>query len=588
MSYIISLFLAFGLNSLAFSSTLRHCMVAKGNGISWASTLGWMSESLAIKAKEARAMETEYGEDIKVSLNCFAGASSGSAAAMLYQGLLSNQNLTSDISQDLRSPDELTRLSKALRLLAIATDFSVKERSFIAAKGALFFLNRGPFDPNHRGWWERYAFEEEDVLSLLGKYAVVARFITEEDLNRSLLPLLPERLQKFAWTHGLQTLTDLPERGPLARPLSLEDKINFREFFRLQGNQINALAERIYREHGGDSYLWNTFFKEPLADGFCLGTMVEFHKSGHLSEKLPSYDVLRPLFMCNAKTIATLRSSPGYPRYLAENSNFARRSIYASPQTLKDVLRTSIREYQLFRVQLESFEKAGLTSGIDEKDGVSFNTGAELKHAKFGNVGGWVPETVMALPMMWYLEGLDGTDIKLNSLAVFGFLGDGSVGQFSDIWFIRSILGSTPKETPLGGETPLVRSWLKDYKSYQSLLEKLKAPLASFSDRFQIRFTKTNWNLPVLVPSYTGRGIKLLASAINQTRLWEGKKGGSDPLLFSKWMRICLAPESNVLAYCNDTENLFAYGSSLQPLVYAPSEFKTNMVEVPWWKTLGL
>ncbi|MEI8027652.1 MAG: hypothetical protein WCI18_14995 [Pseudomonadota bacterium] len=588
MSYIISLVFFFGWNSLGFSSTLRHCMVAKGNGISWASTLGWMSESLAIKAKEASAMEAEYGEPMHVGLNCFAGGSSGSAAAILYQGLLGNQSLTSDRIEDLRSPAELARLSKALRFLAIATDFSSQERNLMAYKGIKFFLKKGPVDEVHKGWWERYALEEEDVLSLLGKYAVVARFLTEEDLNQSLLPILPERLRNFAWIHGLQTLTDLPERGPLGKPLTLEDKINFREFFRLQGKKINELADRIYREHGGETYLWHTFFQEPLADGFCLGAMIEFHENGLVSKNLPGYDRLRPLFMCNAKTIATLRNSPGYPRYMAEHSFFARRSIYATPQTLKDVLRTSIREYQLFKVQLESFKEAGLSHGIDEKDGFPLNTEAELKRAQFGNVGGWVPETIMALPLMWYLEGLDGPDVKLNSLAVFGFLGDGSVGQFSDIWLIRSILGGTPKETPIGRESPLVKSWLKDYKSFQNVLENLKPSLGFLGDRFQIRHTKTNWNLPILAPSYIGRGVKLLATAINQTRQWEGRKGGSNPILFSKWMQTCLAPESSDPGYCHSTEELFAYYSSVKPLVYVPGELKTNQTDIPWWETLGL
>ncbi len=588
MSYIISLLLAFSWNSLGFSATMKHCMVAKGNGISWASTLGWMSESLAIKAKEASALEAEYGEPMLVDLHCFAGGSSGSAAAVLYQGLLGNERLASGNIQGLRSPEDLVRLSKALRFLAIATDFSAQERNLIAFKGIKFFLKRGPVDDAHKGWWERYALEEEDVLSLLGKYAVVARFLTEEDINQSLLPHLPERLRSFVWSYGLQTLTDLPERGPLGKPLTLEDKINFREFFRLQGKKINELAERIYIVHGGDSYLWNTFFKEPLVDGFCLGAMVEFHEKGLVSTNLPGYDRLRPLFVCSTKTVTTLRNSPGYLRYLAENSSFARRSIYATPHTLKDVLRISIREYQLFKVQLESFKEAGLSHGIDEKGGFPLKTEAELQRAKFGNAGGWVPETVMALPLMWYLEGLDGPEVKLNSLALFGFLGDGSIGQFSDIWFIRSILGATPKETPIGRESPLVKSWLKDFKSFQNVLENLKPSLGLFGDRFQIRHTKTNWNLPLLAPSYTGRGIKLLATAINQTRQWEGRKGGSNPILFSKWMQVCLASHARSLEYCSSTEDLFAYYSSVKPLVYAPGALKTRLTDIPWWETLGL
>jgi hypothetical protein len=292
--------------------------------------------------------------------------------------------------------------------------------------------------------------------------------------------------------------------------------------------------------------------------------------------------------MCNLKTVETIRGSAGYQRYLVEKSSFARRAVFATPESLRDVARTSLREFQLFRTQIESLKEAHLSYGLDEKNGTLLETDSRLKLARFGNVGGWVPENVMALPLMWYLFGKDGPDVKLNSLAVFGFLGDGTIGQFSDVWLIRNILGSTSKETPMGGESPLVRSWLKDYKSYQNLLEDLKLSLGSFSSRLQIRYTKANWNLPIFTPSYTGRGIKLLASAINQTRQWEGREGASIPSLFSKWFPTCLTPSASTLSFCQVSKDQFSYYSSIGPLIYVPSGLKGDLTDTPWWKTLGL
>jgi hypothetical protein len=518
----MSIFLMLGFSTHALSSVIRHCMVAKGNGINWASTLGWMSESLAIKAKESRSMELEQGAPVKIDLNCFAGASSGAAAAILYQGLLLNPNLKVSLyDEGLRSPDDLDRLSKALRFLAVATDFSTSERTFIVSKALKFFLGLGPQDRENRGWWDRYALQEDEVLSLLGKYAVVARFLKESDFRESLPLRLPERLRPFALKHGLRVLTDLPERSPTSLPLSRDEHVMFREIFRVQGQRINDLADTIYRENGGDDYLWKSFYQEPLMDGFCMGSMIEFNHGGVLSRKLPSYESIRTLYMCSQKTISTIRESPNYQSYRRQNS-FGKRAIFAEPLNLRAALRTSIREYKLFSAQLETLERAQLSYLSDESQNTYQSPENGLSNARLGNVGGWVPENVMAIPLVWYAFGLDQSAVKLSSLAIFGFLGDGSVGQFSDVWFLRSILGGTPKDTPLGKESPMVRRWLEDYKAYQNVIDELKPRLGDFSKRLQIRTTKADWNLPFLVPSFTGRGLKHLGQAINQTREWEG------------------------------------------------------------------
>jgi len=588
---LILSFSVFG-SQMSHAGIVRHCMVVKGNGANWASTLAFMSQTLEIKAIEARTLAQATGEPVLVSLNCFAGASSGAAAAVVYAALLRNPYLSKDTSDaSLRSPEELENLSKALRFLSIATDYTFKEKFQLIHSAVRFALSGGLVDFENSGWWQKFFMEDDVAISLFGKLAVVARHLQPSDFNRSIHSVTSEGTANLVTRYNIKSIVDLPMWAFIRDIPYFKSEVGtqLHRLYREQAQIIHKVSENIYRSAGGNDFLLDTLLLEPMPDGFCMGAMVEFSEVGKLSKKLPAYDQLRTMVICNQNTIHAIRSHPDYSNYLAQFAPYSRRMIFASAMNLKSAFRISIREYQIFKAQLETFQTAGISAYYEDKTEFVANHLPQLKRGMFGNLGGWVPEKVLAIPMSWYLASQDNEHVLVNHLSMFGYLSDGKVGPFSDIWFLRTIMGHNGRENPVFENELYVKNMFRDYRAYQEVLDKvfLDGPLGKY--KLDYRTTKVNWNLHLAPAALTGEGINLLAMTLNETKRMEGDQGASNMPIYADWIEKCVYTKRLDHDMCEIVKNSFSAFSQPYGLTFVPDRIAIQLQpEVPWWAELDL
>lgn len=118
-----------------YHTILSICGTTQGNGYNWAATLSWLSTQVMDAYTKAKEIErANPGAKVGISANCFAGGSSGSGVANVYESFLANPNINDPIGLGARtmsgsadpnrifSPDEIYRIAKGLRFLAVGAD----------------------------------------------------------------------------------------------------------------------------------------------------------------------------------------------------------------------------------------------------------------------------------------------------------------------------------------------------------------------------------------------------------------------------------------------------------------------------------
>ena len=136
--FTLTLFLGLGLMNDSFGrfhTIINFCGTTQGNGYNWASTLSWLSTELLSVYQDALEIQRQNpGAKVGISANCFIGGSSGSGVTAVYDSLLSNPNIADQTIGDvligradpnrILSPEEIYRMSKSLRYIALGADLS--------------------------------------------------------------------------------------------------------------------------------------------------------------------------------------------------------------------------------------------------------------------------------------------------------------------------------------------------------------------------------------------------------------------------------------------------------------------------------
>lgn len=109
---------------------LALSMTLQGNGLNWPSTTGAVSEMLHSAAVEAREIQDREGRPVRIDITSVAGASSGSATAVLLDAILRNPTVVKQTGTAGKSEitiNEAERAAEMMRFISLSLDLSTSE-----------------------------------------------------------------------------------------------------------------------------------------------------------------------------------------------------------------------------------------------------------------------------------------------------------------------------------------------------------------------------------------------------------------------------------------------------------------------------
>ena len=480
---------------------INECSVLQGNGADWAAIFGWLAEDLIIKAEKAEKYELENpGKIAGIKFTCMIGGSSGSASTMVLLQLLKNKQLgLSFIEKNTLRAKDVRLLGRALRIIAYSVDLTFKEKAKFIKHALRMVLWSYPVDTMkslilEEKFPDRWAFKLLDgnyIFFYFANSLLFARYITKELVNMNVSMVLSEKPIKTAKKFGLTKLGDLLQVPNVE--LAKEEKKELTKIFEEHGKNIVKLARLFINKNLKPKSKWRdlnrdalhdgplfSVLNEPLEDGFCTITMTDlwWGTSEKIYKKELSYEHMRPLVLCNKKTIDSMLASKLYREHLAKDYPYASRFILGVVKTVRGSISPSIREPWLMasltgppnedELEIEEIYDPEIDKAINGRyhyksvstDG--FVLDGEQQKIGLGIIGGFADRRIAAWMMSYYylgqVEGLKERNIELkNSLSMFGLPDERKLDKF-DTYLIKN---------DLAGSGHLADHYLKDWSLFQ-------------------------------------------------------------------------------------------------------------------------
>ena len=528
---------------------INQCAVVQGNGADWAAIFGWLAEDLIIKSRKAEKYERENpGKVAGIRFTCMIGGSSGSASTMVLMELLKNKQL------DLRFLDKMTLgaadtrlLGRALRVIAYSVDLTFKEKLKFVRHALKMILWTSPFDAIKalilkEKYPDRWSFKLLDgnyIFFYFANSLLFARYITKDLVNLDVSNILSKKYIETAKRYGLLKLGDIL-RIPDKTSYLKEEKI-LTEIFEQHGKKIVNLVSKFIKKNLKPKKKWKhlnrdsfhdgpmfSVLNEPLEDGFCTITMTDFWwgNSKNLFEKSLSYQHMRPLVLCNKKTINTMLNSKLYREHLLNDYPYASRFILGVVKTVRGSISPSLREPWLMAslTGAPNENELEIEEIYDPKIDRAINSNLKFKtvssegfvhnntrnYFSLGIIGGFADRRIAAWMLSYYfLEKVDefkSLELK-NEFSMFGLPDERKLDKF-DTYLIKN---------DLAGSGHLGEQYLRDWSLFQfNWFETFK--LAFHRKKVLVSTVAFNFDLSVIPAAIGRRSRYLVPIAANISR----------------------------------------------------------------------
>ncbi|MBQ47672.1 MAG: hypothetical protein CMP10_09430 [Zetaproteobacteria bacterium] len=543
---------------------IARCHVPQGNGGNWASTLGWLSETVFMAAQEAEA-EYKKGKSVGLSLSCMAGGSSGSIATTVFMNLLRNPNLIANPGAEIISIDEAKNVANALKLIGISADVNslelmnfyrqvileTVEGEVLGGLSNIDFLvdfARKVLGNETPSWWKNQRVQADQIIVDFIVANRLALTMTKELLSTPIQPLLNSIQQKTAESYNLKTLVDLT-RFPTYEAVpdsKLEDNNTevLNQIFDIRVKAVNQLVDEFLQNQfpfgaWKSRYLLGAeqnahpliaeIAEMPLANGFCTITMSALYetKKEIPLDKAPDYKTLKALYFCSAETIDKIMAAEAWRADKSENP-FLNRYVFIEPQNTRAAIALSVREPGLMT---ETAGIAGelpfeLVSWYQSKDETLKRQ--PITSAAFAIAGGFPDRRITAWPISYFFQGQikkfmqQYPEVRAR-VEIFGKPDNRQKDKF-DTNSIRNIFSNDSISAQEN-----IDDWFSFQDSYCSVMQE------NFSaTNITINTTAFNWDITGLPAAQSRVSAKLIAKGINAVRLQHPQSETSfvyDPLV---------------------------------------------------------
>lgn len=528
---------------------INECSILQGNGADWAAIFAWLAEDLSIKAEKAENYErTNPGKLAGISFTCMVGGSSGSAASMVFMQLLKNRQLGLEfLGKHTLGVQDTKLVSKALRVIAYSVDLTAKEKFKFIKHALHMVLWVYPIDvmkalvvnekfPNR---WTFKLLDGNYIFYYFANTLLLARYITRDLINLPISKVLPSKYIPLAKKYGLHTLGNILKQHD--DDISEKEESRISKIFEIHGKKIVKISRSFLKKNLKPKSKWKylnrealhngplfTVLNEPLEDGFCSITMTELWSGPQLFEKQLSYDKMRPIVLCNKRTVETILSSKLYQHHLSQGYPYVSRFILGVVKTVRGAISPSIREPWLMASlsgpldenELEIKEIYDPVIDLNLNSEHTFKTIAadgfyqqgERKQLNLGIIGGFADRRIAAWMLSYYfLEKLEHDDLRQenisHNISMFGLPDERKLDKF-DTYLIKNDLAASGY---------LADEYLKDWSLFQfNWFETFKLPF--HRKKIGISTVAFNFDLSVIPAAIDRRSRYLVPLAANITR----------------------------------------------------------------------
>lgn len=519
---------------LTRGTVVSLCLTSQGNGFNWSSSLAWASESYE---EAVRFADDQFVNGIEASfdVSCAAGSSSAAASVALLAALFGNNALGWSSPNPLSRPllaSDLRIASRALRLLAMATDFDPDEK---AATAARFVFP----ESDGKGEWWKSQYGESLIRSIFARRIHLASRLQAEDLRLE-VPSPENRSRGLLVTDFLE-FRDAAELPVVGSP-------NAKKAHRFLKKQQEAVHAIQRKRLGGDAWGWNAragafLASAPVPDGFmttafALVEPVQANGTIRREEFPPAFPRARKVVFANKSTISKLVSSTLYRSVVDSDEGDSRNFVFAEVQNLADFMRVSQAEPENQALMAAPLPALGVRSFFDPR----FDTSSSFELRERPDLGlvvlgGWTNPETSAWPLTLYQfakvldrEQAFGSDVRAVSLR-FGKPGRQATfpQRVLKEYFFRNKDGSVP--SPVDAN---IGAYLDEYYADMETFESFhSARAAAFALDFETRKDTFNWDIAKRPAAAGGLSQELLIKTVNALRAGRvDANGRSLPVVF--------------------------------------------------------
>lgn len=527
---------------------ISMCESVQGNGLNWASSLAWLSETFRLRAAVAQKLEMK----VLFNLNCATGSSSGAAVVGILSALLENESLIRG-ENGLYSPKEVVILSRALRFLAYTTDMTNFEfRDYV---------NIRKNDYGHSSWWGAQ-YQCDMVFNTFGRRMLIASRLKLADLDKTMLTTSQMNMLTFDDPH------DIPDQSSPERKRELSLLLNSEsDSARILGRaKIDGLKHHKIEKIDNEVRTYVDSRRAPVGLMTSVyGYVVSSPGYGalekdHIEVGPPPFKDLRPVVFMSRPTLETVLKSKTYQHAIKNNTDKTLSdTVFVAVDSLYELLSPSIKEPFVCKSEKKLISQYGTTEYFDPKLALANKEKFGLESlrfdtTKFGgtsfdsyliNTGGWMNysfgKKILAYYHLAKNESVDMTKGHTKIAYMNSFGKDGATIDFShrvinDI-FTRKSDGKRPnfvgEKLPYAtyrnrrlrsGAAESIATFYYDTFHY----DKVMVPFLATKKHLNIESTHVglNWDIPqwkifgkILIPgALIDKGRDLLMLSINHTR----------------------------------------------------------------------